>query len=61
MSSYCLNYKKNAENINRTISKTSNVKQCYYQNVLYVVVKTQDLLTNQKHVDYKVNYINTIK
>ena len=39
MLSYCLKCKKNTENINPRVSKTSNVKQCYYQNVQYVVVK----------------------
>ena len=27
-------------------------EQCYYQNVLYVVVKSQDLLRNKNQVDY---------
>ena len=43
MSSYCLKCKKNTENINPKVSKTKNgkIKQCYYQNVLYVVVKVK--------------------
>ena len=43
MKSYCLKCRKVTENINRKISKTM-VKQCYYQNVHYVMVKNQDLL-----------------
>ena len=39
MSSYCLNCKKNTENINPVVSKTSNGKTMHYQSVLYVVVK----------------------
>ena len=27
-------------------------EQCYYQNVLYVAVKSQDLLRNKNQVDY---------
>ena len=38
MVSYYLKCRKNTENINPRVSKTSNGK-CYYQNVLYVVVK----------------------
>ena len=28
------------------------IKQCYYQNVLYAVVKNQDLLKNKEQVKY---------
>ena len=28
------------------------VKQCYYQNVLYRVIKNQDSLKNKKQVEY---------
>ena len=30
------------------------VKQLYYQNVLYVVLKNQDLLKNKKQVEHNV-------
>ena len=43
MSSYFLKCKSNTENINPRISKILMVIQCYYENVLYVVVKNQDL------------------
>ena len=44
MSSYRLKCRKNTKSINPRVSKTNNaIKQCYYQNVQYVVVKTQDL------------------
>ena len=37
--SYCLKCRKNTENINPRVSKTSNGKTMYYQIVLYVVAK----------------------
>ena len=49
MKSYCLECRKNTENINPRVSKQVMVKQCYYQNVQYVMVKTQEakgLLSN---------------
>ena len=45
---FCLKCKKNTESKNSRVSKTSNKKQCYYQNVLYVVLKNQDLSKNQE-------------
>ena len=39
MQSYCLKSKKNTEKINPRVSKSVMVKQCYYQNVLYVARK----------------------
>ena len=57
MSSYCLKCKKNTGNINPRVSKISNGKTItngYYQKVLYVVAKNQDLLTNKKEVEYYV-------
>ena len=57
MSSYCLKCKKNTGNINTRVSKISNGKTItngYYQKVLYVVAKNQDLLTNKKEVEYYV-------
>ena len=47
MKSYCLKCRKNTENINPRVSKTSN-----YQSVQYVVVKNQDLLKIKKQKDY---------
>ena len=41
MNSYCLKCRKDTENINPRISKKVTVEQWYYQNVQYVVVKTQ--------------------
>ena len=53
MSSYRLKCRKNTKSINPRVSKTNNaIKQCYYQNVQYVVVKTQDLSKNKKQVEY---------
>ena len=42
--------RNNTENLNPRVSKM--VKQWYYQNVQYVVVKNQDLLKNKKQVEY---------
>ena len=52
MLSYCLKCEKNTENIDPRISKTRMVKQCYFDNVLYVIVKNQDLLRNKKQMNY---------
>ena len=51
MPSYCLKCKKKKKKTNKQKTKTKTqefqrlvmVKQCYYQNVQYVVVKNQDL------------------
>ena len=51
MKLYCLKCRKNTENINPRVSKTSK-KQSYYQNVQYVIVKNQDLLKIKKQKDY---------
>ena len=42
MQPYCLKSKKNTEKINPRVSKSVMVKQCYYQNVLYVARKNQE-------------------
>ena len=42
MLTYCLKRKKETENIDSKVLKTKMVEQCYYQNVLKVVVKIQD-------------------
>ena len=65
MLSYCLKCKTNTESINPRVSATSNgramilsecaicgSKKSYYQSVLYVVVKNQNLLKNKKQKDY---------
>ena len=52
MKSYCLKCRKNTENINPRVSKTSNVELWYYRNVQYVIVKNQDLLKIKKQKDY---------
>ena len=46
MLSHCLKCKRNTENINPRVSKTS----MSYQNVLCVVLKNQNLLKNKKQV-----------
>ena len=51
MSCFCLKYRKKTENLNPKAAKTSNYKKCYYQNVLYVVVKNQDLWKNKKQAE----------
>ena len=50
MKSHCLKCKKNTENIDPKVSKTSNGR-CYYQNVQYVIVKDQDLSKIKKQKD----------
>ena len=53
MLSYCLKCKKNTESINPKVSATGNGRtMTYYQNVLYTVVKNQNLLKNKKQVQY---------
>ena len=52
MKSCCLKCRKNTENINLKVSKTSNGKQFYYQIVQYVTVKNQDSLKIKKQKDY---------
>ena len=47
MKSYCLKCRKNTENIKPRVSKTSNGKTMYYQNVKYVIVKNQGLKTKK--------------
>ena len=48
MKSYGLKCRRNTENINPKVSKTSNGRTMYYQNVQYAVVKNQDLLKIKK-------------
>ena len=49
MLSYYLKCKRNTEIINPKVSKTTNGKAI---NVLYVVVKKQNLLNSRKQNDY---------
>ena len=51
MKSYCLKCRKNTENINPRVSKTSNGR-ANVQNVQYMTVKNQDLLKIKKQKDY---------
>ena len=43
MLTYCLKCKKNTNNIDAKCLKVKMVDGIYYQNVLYVVVKSHDL------------------
>ena len=43
MLTYCLKCKRNTGYVHSKILKLKMVDQCYYQNVLYAVVKNQDL------------------
>ena len=44
MLTYCLECKRNTENVYPKLLKSKKmVEQCYYQNVLYVEIKNQDL------------------
>ena len=50
MKSYCLKPRKDTENINARVSKTSNCKTMALSK--HVVVKNQDLLKIKKQNDY---------
>ena len=52
MEPYCLKCRKDTENIYPKVSKRSNNRIWYYQNVQYVEVKNQDLLKIKKQKDY---------
>ena len=52
MLSYCLKCRRNTESINPKVSKTANGKAIFYQHVLYVAVKNQNLLNSKKQKDY---------
>ena len=52
MKSYGLKCRRNTENINPKVSKTSKGRTMYYQNVQYAVVKNQDFLKIKKQKDY---------
>ena len=52
MKLYCSVCRKNTENINPRVSKTSNGRIMYYQNLQYVIVKNRDLSNIKKQKDY---------
>ena len=52
MKSYCLKCREDTENINPNVLVLVMMKQWYYQNVQYVVVKNQYLLKIKKQKDY---------
>ena len=52
MLSYCLKCRKNTENINQIVLKTSNGKTMILSKVLYVVVQNQNLSKNKKQKDH---------
>ena len=53
MLSYCLKCKKKIQKaLIQEFQRLAMVKQRYYQNVSYVVVKNQNLLKNKKQNDY---------
>ena len=52
MSSYCLKCKKNTENINPVVSKTSNGKTMILSKCAIWGKKNQDLLKNKKQKGY---------
>ena len=54
MESYCLKYKKHAENINLQVSSTSNGKVMILSKCDNVIVKNLNLLRNKKQKDYSV-------
>ena len=43
MLTYCMKCKMDTENVNSKAENTKMVEQCYYQNVLHVVIKNQNL------------------
>ena len=53
ISFYCLKCKNNTESIQQ-FPKLKMIEQYYHQNVLYVVVKNQDLFQNKKQMEYCV-------
>ena len=52
MLTYYLKCKRNTESVDSNVKKLKLVEQCYYQNVLYKVMKNQDLSKNKKQKDY---------
>ena len=53
MPSYCLKCKKNTENINPVVSKTSNGKTMILSKCVYVVLKKQSLLKQRSKWNIK--------
>ena len=52
MTSYCLKCRKNTENINPRVSKTSNGKTMLLSKCVICDSKNQDLLKIKKQKDY---------
>ena len=52
MLSYCLKCKKNAVRKCPRVGNEKNENHCFYQDVLCVEAKIQELLKNKKLVDY---------
>ena len=52
MLSFCLKCKRNTESVDPKFSATSNSRTMILSNVLYVVLKNQNLLKNKKQKDY---------
>ena len=52
MKSYCLKCRKDTENINPKVLKTSNNRIMVLLTVKYMEVKNQDLLKIKKQKDY---------
>ena len=52
MKSYCLKCRKNTENINQRVSKTSNSKTMVLSKCVICSSKKQDLLKIKKQKDY---------
>ena len=52
MLSYCLQRKKILRVLIRKFLQLVMVKELYYQSVLYVVLKNQNLLKNKKQKNY---------
>ena len=44
MNTYCLSCKRDTKNINPKVIKTKNNKKCCYQDVLFAIIKSLNLL-----------------
>ena len=51
MLTYCLGCKENIKNIDSKMVETKNGTLALYQNVLYVIVRSLDLLKSNKQKD----------
>ena len=43
MNTYCLSCKKDMKNIDSKVIKTKNNRKCYYQDVLFAIIKSLHL------------------